>query len=86
MLSESNTEGTILEFLPLRGKITDYSVDWYVVMGPKLILTMFFSAFTPYLNFIVGYLAKFIPRLIDSGLTVCSKQRKTKCRTIQQYV
>ncbi|CDW90155.1 UNKNOWN [Stylonychia lemnae] len=85
LLVNGNTQQTFLRFLGLDGQFPDFTLEWYVDIGPALVQTMFIAAIFPAIEFAYGYPMKVAFRLLDSG---CKKggPKKTKKNTIQQYV
>ena len=89
LLSNANTEGTVLYWIPLRGIYTDLTEDWYLRMGPALVLTMFINSVYAYINFAISWSTKALFRCLDQGFTsycCCRSKKTTKCVTEQQYV
>jgi hypothetical protein len=50
LLTNANTEDTILEWLPFNGAYTDLDKNWYLQVGKGLILTMLINAFYVYID------------------------------------
>lgn len=57
-----------------------------MVVGVQIQKTMLIQAFMPYIQVVMLYVLKFLPRYLDSKLSMFKKIPKTKCVTIQQYI
>jgi quinol-cytochrome oxidoreductase complex cytochrome b subunit len=52
-----------------KGSYYDYTPDWYLDVGLKIVQTMTISAFLPYINLAVSFTIPFLKRLWDSKFT-----------------
>lgn len=51
LLTQANTQETILGWIPLRGSYATLSADWYILIGDALVWTMLINAVTLYISF-----------------------------------
>lgn len=89
LLTEANTQYTFLKFLPFTGPYTDLSENWYLDIGPSLVLTMLINSVYLWTSFASSFATKALGRCLDQGCTTyfcCKKDKTTKCKTVQQYV
>ena len=49
------SEITWLSWLPLRGPFPDLTEQWYIIIAPSMILTMFLAAVYPYIDFAISF-------------------------------
>ena len=86
MITNANFENTPLEFLTFRNSFSDYTSDWYLVVGKQIQRTMFIQSMMPYIQLTIMLTKKLILRFKDSKFTLFDEFPKTKKITIQQYV
>ncbi len=91
LLADANTNQIkILSWVPfLNGPFPDLTEDWYIVIAPSLILTMFLNAITPYIEIVVYLIMDAINKGSDQGYSnymKCKTPKTTKFKTIQSYV
>lgn len=86
LLSNANTKGTVLTWLPLRGIYSDLDQNWYLSVGPSLIFTMWINAFYVYIDWVTYLGFDWFYRWLDNGSCCWCCRKKTKCVTQQQYV
>ena len=91
LLASADFKGTPLSWIPLfsNGQYSDYQNEWYLTVGRQIVVTMIINSFTPQVNFIASYIFRFLKKWKDGGLNRKKhdkKDRKTKFRTIYQYV
>lgn len=87
LLADANTNQVkSLAWFPfLNGPFPDLTEDWYIVIAPSLILTMFLNAITPYIEIVSYLLTDAIKRGLDQGCSnylKCKTPKTTKCKTI----
>lgn len=79
----------LLSWIPLSGPFSDLTEQWYIIMGPTLIMTMALNSVYPWIDFGISFGTKALFRCLDQGFSsylCCKKEKTTKCRTIQAYV
>jgi len=90
LLADANlSEIKILSWIPLKGPFPDLTEEWYIVIAPSLVLTMFLAACTPPIEIITAAITTVIGRSLDQGCSnycCCKPAEGTKCTTIQKYV
>jgi hypothetical protein len=60
------TEIQLPKFIPLfQGKYSDFTVDWYRVVGSTISFTMLINIVTPHIGAIVGMVLSGFKRLMD---------------------
>jgi hypothetical protein len=67
LLSNANTEGTMLRWLPLRGTMTELDLNWYTDIGDALIWTMLINSVYVYLGFVMQAAMMVVFRSLDKG-------------------
>ena len=63
--------------------------EWYIIIAPSMILTMFINSLYVYIDFGISFGILVLRRCIDQGFTsylCCKKEKTTKAKTIQEYV
>jgi len=63
--------------------------EWYVVIAPSLILTMFLNALSPCISLASAFATSSLSKCLDQGCSTyccCKPEKTTKCKTIQEYV
>lgn len=80
-----------LSWLPgFNGPFPDLTEEWYIVIAPSLIFTMFLNACSPLIEICTAFLTSIVFRALDQGCSnyCCCKggEKPTKCKTIQEYV
>ena len=65
LLSNANTENTILSWIPLRGAYTDLNSDWYSLVGDAIVYTMLINSVMIYTGFISQLGIKALLRSLD---------------------
>ena len=65
LIMNANTQYTILYWIPLRGEYTDLTENWYLQLGPSLILTMSINAVYPYCELGIYLVTKGLLRCLD---------------------
>jgi hypothetical protein len=53
LMTNANTSGTILSWIPLRGTYTDLNENWYLDVGTALIWTMLINSIYIYAGFAI---------------------------------
>lgn len=89
LLTNANTEGTMLSWIPLRGTMTDLDLNWYTDIADALVWTMLINSVYVYLGFVMQAAMMVVFRSLDKGCKnfwTCAETDQTKCLTIQQYV
>lgn len=79
----------VLSWIPLNGPFPDLTEQWYVIIAPSMILTMFLNAIYNWINFAVAWTSLAVARSMDQGCKAyccCAKEKTTKAKTIQAYV
>ena len=74
LLVNGNTQQTFLKFVGLDGQFPDFTLEWYVDIGPALVQTMFIAAIFPAIEFGYGYPMKVFFRKLDSGWKKTAKK------------
>ena len=72
-----------------KGPFPDLTEEWYLVIAPSMILTMFLNSIYPWMNWGISFLTSVISKCLDQGCSTyccCKTNKTTKCKTIQQYV
>lgn len=87
LLTNANLSDSFLRFIPINdGQFTDLTQNWYLDIGPSLVMTMLINAFFIYVEFGIAFGMKFFFRCLDRR-TCCwwreSARNKTKKMTIQ---
>lgn len=85
LLTNANTQQTVLSFLPFNGIYSDLDQSWYLNVGPTLIYTMQINSVYVYIDWIVYLITNWIYRSLDGGIFCCCR-KSTKCVTQQQYI
>ena len=62
---------------------SDFTHDWYNVVGETFVTTMGIQAFMPYVTLCVGFLTLWIKRYMDSGVIFVKDITSTKSKTVQ---
>lgn len=87
LLADANLKQIpVLSWLPLNGPFPDLTEEWYIVIAPSLIFTMFLNACTPWIDVITAILTQVLSRGLDQGFSsylCCKPNKTTKCKTIQ---
>ena len=65
LLMDANTQYSILYWIPLKGEYTDLTENWYLQLGPSLILTMCINAVYPYCELGIYLVTKGLFRCLD---------------------
>ena len=89
ILTNANTEGTLLSWIPLRGSYTDLNENWYLDVGTALVYTMLINSVMIYVGAASSIGMKALFRSLDQGCgnyCCCRKTNQTKQVTIQGYV
>lgn len=89
LLTNANTEGTIMWWLPLRGSMTDLNINWYTDVGYAIVDTMLINSVYVYAGFVMQAGMVIVFRSYDKGCKnfwSCTQTDQTRCKTIQQYV
>jgi len=86
LLTNANTQQTILSWLPFNGIYSDLTTDWFLQVGPTLISTMWINSVYVYIDFAIYVCTNCVYRFLDSGSCCFCKRSKTKCVTQQQYI
>ena len=55
MVASADFENTPLSFLGIHNQFSDFSTDWYLVIGIQIQRTMLVQAFMPYIQFCMMY-------------------------------
>jgi len=67
------------KFIPLfQGSYSDFSVDWYRVVGSTISFTMLINVATPHIGSIVGMIITSIKRLFDQKCKCDPKKTQKK--------
>lgn len=87
LLADANTRQvqSLAWFPLLDGPFPDLTEDWYIIIAPSLILTMFLNAITPYIEIVSYLLTDAINKGLDQGCCnylKCKAEKSTKCKTI----
>lgn len=89
LLTNANTEGTIIWWIPLRGTMTDLNLNWYTDIGDALVYTMLINSVYVFVGFFMQAGMMILFRSMDKGCKnfwTCKETDQTKAKTIQQYV
>ena len=80
----------LLSWIPgLNGPFPDLTEQWYIIIAPSMILTMFLNAIYPWIDFGISFSTLVFSRSRDQGCKsyfCCHKEKTTKAKTIQAYV
>jgi hypothetical protein len=80
----------LLSWIPgLNGPFPDLTEQWYIIIGPSMILTMFLNSIYPWIDFGISFGTIMASRIMDQGCKsycCCHKDKTTKAKTIQAYV
>ena len=68
----------------LNGTMSDFNSDWFRTTGNLLVSTMLFNVYYPLILYVLYWVMRFIPRLIDTSGTM--NKNKTKSTSIQGYI
>jgi hypothetical protein len=72
------SEVTLPEFFPIfAGKYTDFTVEWYRVVGATIVLTMMINIISPHIGAFGKIFMKGVFRCLDRGCT-CDKRKTRK--------
>jgi hypothetical protein len=64
------SEVTLPAFVPLfAGKYSDFTVEWYKVVGTTIFLTMMINVISPHIGAIVKIFTSGLSKCIDRGCT-----------------
>jgi len=85
LLTNANTQQTVLSFLPFNGIYSDLDQSWYLNVGPTLIYTMQINSVYVYIDWVVYLITNWLYRSLDGGIFCCCR-KSTKCVTQQQYI
>jgi hypothetical protein len=78
------TEINLPSFIPLfQGKYSDFSVEWYRVVGSTISFTMLINIVTPHISAMSGVIIGGILKCLDRSC--CCDPRKTKKRLQEDY-
>lgn len=93
LLSDANlSQITLLSWIPgiQKGPFPDLTEEWYLVIAPSLIFTMFLNAIAPLIEVGTYVATAILQRALDQGFSdyICCKAtgKTTKCTNVQQYV
>jgi len=67
LLADANlSEITLLSWIPgLSGPFPDLTEQWYIIIGPSMIFTMFLNAIYPYIDFGISFGTLVLFRCLD---------------------
>lgn len=92
LLADANlSQIPALSWLPFvqKGPFPDLTEEWYLVIAPSLILTMFLNALSPTFSIAGALVGGALFKSLDQGCSTyccCKPDKTTKCKTIQEYV
>jgi hypothetical protein len=88
LLADANLSQIVwLSWFPAvqNGPFPDLTEEWYIVIAPSLILTMFLNALSPIIEIFTYKITGMITKSLDQGCGTyccCKKPDGTKCKTI----
>ena len=77
LLTQANTEHTVLGWLNLHGAYSELSADWYILIGDALVWTMLLNALTLYISCFTEMFTAALSRAWDKGFTNFIKMKMT---------
>lgn len=91
LLADANlSQVKLLSWIPgLNGPFPDITEQWYIIIAPSMIMTMFLNSIYPYIDLGISFATLALFRCLDQGFSTylcCKKEKTTKCKTIQAYV
>lgn len=86
LLADANfDEVKTLSWINLNGPFPDLTEQWYIIIAPSMILTMFINSVYVYIDFGISFGTLALFRCLDQGFTTylcCKKEKTTKAKTI----
>ena len=86
LFTNADLQYSVLSFIPITNQYSDLTSNWYADIGPTIVQAMIIMALFPIMGFCGFYGMKVGFRFLDSGLYCCSKEYKTKKKTVKQYI
>jgi hypothetical protein len=90
----------VLNWFGLKGQYADLNGEWYLSIGPQIIVTMIILTLKPYMSFLTSFSMRFFNKWRDTGFSCCpnyrdneqgfedceTKIRDTKVTTVYKYL
>lgn len=91
LLADANfTQIKALSWIPgFKGPFPDLTEEWFVVIAPSLVFTMFLNAIYPYIDICIALATSALFKSLDQGCKTywcCHQDKTTKCKTLQEYI